>query len=53
MGLGTGVVFGLAQQSRGAHFVSHDVASAALVWLTCLTLYVYGFHCRLRSVEAL
>jgi membrane-associated PAP2 superfamily phosphatase len=47
LALGVGLVFGIAQQSRGAHFVSHDVWSAFLVWMICLTLYVYGFKRRL------
>lgn len=47
LGVGTGLLFGMAQQARGAHFLSHDVWSALLVWLTCLTLYVYGFKGRL------
>lgn len=48
-GIGSGLLFGIAQQARGAHFLSHDVWSALLVWLTCLTLYVYGFNARLHS----
>ncbi|MEZ5473724.1 MAG: phosphatase PAP2 family protein [Steroidobacteraceae bacterium] len=35
-----GTVFGLAQQARGAHFVSHDLTSALLTWFVCLGLYV-------------
>jgi membrane-associated PAP2 superfamily phosphatase len=31
-GLLVGAVFGLAQQLRGAHFLSHDVASLAVCW---------------------
>lgn len=46
LGLVTGVIFGIAQQSRGAHFISHDVWSAFLVWIICLTVYVYGYKCR-------
>ncbi len=46
LGLVTGIVFGIAQQSRGAHFISHDVWSAFLVWTISLTVYVYGFRCR-------
>jgi membrane-associated PAP2 superfamily phosphatase len=50
-GLGAGVLvglaFGLAQQSRGAHFVSHDLWSAMLAWFIALTLYAFGFRCRL------
>ena len=32
IGLIAGLVFGLAQQLRGAHFLSHDVASLAVCW---------------------
>jgi len=42
-----GLVFGLAQQSRGAHFVSHDLWSAFLVWLTCVSLYAFAFNASL------
>ncbi len=35
-----GCLFSLGQQARGAHFLSHDLASAALVWLTLVLLYV-------------
>lgn len=52
-GVVMGTLFGVAQQARGAHFLSHDVWSALLVWLTCLTLYVYGFNARLHPGEAL
>lgn len=31
--LGLGLVFGFGQQLRGAHFLSHDVASAAVCWV--------------------
>lgn len=43
-GVLTGLVFGLAQQSRGAHFISHDLWSAMLAWLIPLTLYAFGFR---------
>lgn len=33
-GVSAGAVFGLAQQLRGAHFLSHDVASLAVCWFT-------------------
>jgi membrane-associated PAP2 superfamily phosphatase len=46
-GLLVGLVFGVAQQSRGAHFVSHDLWSAMLAWFIALTLYAFGFRCRL------
>jgi membrane-associated PAP2 superfamily phosphatase len=52
LGLGMGVVFGLAQQSRGAHFVSHDIWSAMLVWTVSSLLYTYSFKARLWNVPA-
>ena len=39
-GLALGLVFGISQQLRGAHFLSHDLATAALCWLVALGLYV-------------
>ncbi|HWK51622.1 MAG TPA: phosphatase PAP2 family protein [Steroidobacter sp.] len=42
-----GLTFGIAQQARGAHFVSHDVWSAMLVWTVSLTLYTFAFKARL------
>ncbi|MCL7714374.1 phosphatase PAP2 family protein [Stenotrophomonas sp. CPCC 101365] len=38
--LATGLVFGIAQQLRGAHFLSHDVATLALCWSTAVLLYL-------------
>ena len=35
-----GSVFSIAQQSRGAHFLSHDLVSALFAWLICLGLYL-------------
>lgn len=32
VGLGTGLLFGLSQQLRGAHFLSHDLAALAICW---------------------
>jgi membrane-associated PAP2 superfamily phosphatase len=34
-----GAVFSVGQQARGAHFLSHDLASAALAWFLLLGLY--------------
>ena len=39
-GIAVGLVFGISQQLRGAHFLSHDLATAALCWLVALGLYV-------------
>jgi len=47
LGLLTGLVFGLAQQARGAHFVSHDLWSAFLVWTVTLSVYAFAFRARL------
>ncbi|MCP5470792.1 MAG: phosphatase PAP2 family protein [Sinobacteraceae bacterium] len=38
-GLLTGFTFSLGQQARGAHFLSHDLTSAAIVWYVQLLLY--------------
>ncbi len=32
IGLGAGLLFGITQQLRGAHFLSHDVAAFAICW---------------------
>ena len=50
-GLLLGLVFGIAQQARGAHFVSHDVWSAMLVWTVSLSLYTFVFKARLWNWE--
>jgi membrane-associated PAP2 superfamily phosphatase len=47
VGLLTGLTFGLAQQARGAHFVSHDLWSAFLVWTVTLSVYSFAFRARL------
>lgn len=56
MGLATGVltglIFGISQQSRGAHFISHDVWSAFIVWTVALSTYVVVFRARLWSAPA-
>lgn len=47
LGVLTGTIFGIAQQSRGAHFLSHDVWSAFIVWAICASLYTFAFKARL------
>jgi membrane-associated PAP2 superfamily phosphatase len=37
--LGMGLLFGIAQQLRGAHFLSHDVWALMICWLVALGLY--------------
>lgn len=48
----TGLCFGIAQQARGAHFLSHDVWSAFLTWMIALTLYAFAFRARLWPVPS-
>ena len=43
VGICVGLVFGLAQQARGAHFASHDVWSAFVCWMVALTTYTWAF----------
>jgi membrane-associated PAP2 superfamily phosphatase len=38
-GLAAGLIFGIAQQLRGAHFLSHDLLSLAVCWVSALALY--------------
>jgi membrane-associated PAP2 superfamily phosphatase len=42
-----GLIFGIAQQSRGAHFLSHDLCSATIAWCVSVTVYCAAFRCRL------
>jgi membrane-associated PAP2 superfamily phosphatase len=39
-----GGVFAFGQEARGAHFLSHDLWSAALVWFTCVGVYAIGYR---------
>jgi membrane-associated PAP2 superfamily phosphatase len=50
LGIACGLAFGLAQQSRGAHFLSHDLWSAFLVWTIAVSVYVFGFEARLSAL---
>lgn len=43
-GLLLGLVFGFAQQARGAHFFSHDVFAFAVDWLSCLSVFILFFR---------
>lgn len=49
LGLGLGSLFGFGQVARGAHFVSHNLWTAAICWAVSLGLYVWFFR---GSVEA-
>jgi membrane-associated PAP2 superfamily phosphatase len=40
----TGAVFGIGQQLRGAHFLSHDLWSLAISWCVALGLFLLMFR---------
>ncbi len=40
IGGGLGLLFGISQQLRGAHFLSHDVWTAGLCWACALAIYL-------------
>jgi membrane-associated PAP2 superfamily phosphatase len=44
-----GIAFSIGQEARGAHFLSHDLTSAAIVWFVQLALYARGFTSSSRS----
>jgi membrane-associated PAP2 superfamily phosphatase len=53
-------VFALGQEARGAHFLTHDLASVAVVWFVQLALYVkllrqphqrVGSHAQCQAAE--
>jgi membrane-associated PAP2 superfamily phosphatase len=52
IGVLMGLIFGISQQSRGAHFISHDVWSAFIVWTVALSTYVGVFRARLWGATA-
>ncbi len=43
LALFAGLVFGFSQQLRGAHFLSHDVATLAISWTVAVLLYLVMF----------
>ena len=48
-GLGLGLVYGAAQQLRGAHLLAHDLTSVALCWF--FALFWYGLLMRTPSAR--
>lgn len=48
IGLFAGLVFGFAQQLRGAHFISHDVATLTVCWTVACSMEALRYR-RLRS----
>ncbi len=49
LGLLAGGVFGVSQQLRGAHFLSHDLWTLAICWTVSLGLYLLIEPVRLRQ----
>lgn len=49
-GLALGIIYGVAQQMRGAHFLSHDVFSLAVCWFSSLVLFMLFFRKQLQWV---
>lgn len=45
VGLGLGLVFGVGQQFRGAHFLSHDIWTLTICWYVSL----FGYLCFFRG----
>ena len=39
--LGVGLTYGIAQQLRGAHFLSHDLWTAMICWTVALLVYLW------------
>lgn len=52
IGLLAGLAFGLAQQLRGAHFLSHDIASLSVCWAMGSALAIPGRRGRLSTGSA-
>ncbi|MES2626237.1 MAG: phosphatase PAP2 family protein [Pseudomonadota bacterium] len=44
-----GLVFGIAQQLRGAHFISHDVWTVGICWLVATLVYMVFFREQLSA----
>ena len=49
-GLLLGLIYGIAQQLRGAHFLSHDIFSLAVCWLASLSWFLIIFRKNLQWI---
>ncbi len=47
--LGLGLIFGAAQQLRGAHFLSHDIWTLYICWMSATLCFFYLFRLPKRS----
>jgi membrane-associated PAP2 superfamily phosphatase len=50
LGLTIGSVFGIAQEIRGAHFLSHDLFALAICWFCSATVFIVFFRGYLQRV---
>ncbi|PLX63598.1 phosphatase PAP2 family protein [Sedimenticola selenatireducens] len=50
-GITMGLIFGITQQIRGAHFISHDLWTAAICWFNSLGWYWLAFLREKRSAR--
>ena len=46
-----GMVLGVVQQIRGAHFLSHDLWSLAICWFFSLAMYIAFFSCSVKKSD--
>lgn len=44
LALAVGTLFAFGQEARGAHFLSHDIWSAAIMWFACLSVFALGYR---------
>ena len=51
LALTVGGLFAFGQQARGAHFLSHDIWSAAIVWFACLGVFSLGYRGQVWATE--
>lgn len=51
-GLLMGLIYGFSQQMRGAHFLSHDLFSAAICWFTSVLLFFLLLNFTIHYNEA-
>ncbi|MGW8423847.1 hypothetical protein ACWGXF_24280, partial [Comamonas sp. HJ-2] len=40
-GIMVGLTFGISQQLRGAHFISHDIVTILICWLIATLLFIF------------
>jgi membrane-associated PAP2 superfamily phosphatase len=50
--IAVGIAFSIGQEARGAHFLSHDLVSAAIVWYVQLALYAWMLKPSPRAMAA-